>query len=195
MNSHYASQGRQPRFPYKADPEFNPDADFGFDDHGQPLEPNAQQALNVQTGAPTLMLIGNTEADVQQPPQMTQQTVQAWNEMQTQSQPNVQMQPTPMISASSAPMQSMSMPSMPPRVQTQQLQFQPQPSQPILNFGQQQAQTMQELRQPAPTVQSACAAASVPTVQNAVAYASANPYNFEAMWNQLLPGKYGVLIP
>eukprot|EP00971_Amphidinium_carterae_P035836 705098-Amphidinium_carterae.1 len=33
MNSYYASQGRQPRFPCKADPDFNPDADFGFDDH------------------------------------------------------------------------------------------------------------------------------------------------------------------
>eukprot|EP00971_Amphidinium_carterae_P152400 3020048-Amphidinium_carterae.1 len=28
MNSHYASQGRQPNFPRKADPDFNPDVDF-----------------------------------------------------------------------------------------------------------------------------------------------------------------------
>eukprot|EP00971_Amphidinium_carterae_P313504 6230348-Amphidinium_carterae.2 len=92
-------------------------------------------------------------------------------------------------------MPSMPMSNVPPGVQTQQMHYQPQPSQPILNFGQQQAQTMQELRQPAPTVQSACAAACVPTVQSAAASASANPYNFEAMWNRILPGKYGVLIP
>eukprot|EP00971_Amphidinium_carterae_P019056 374942-Amphidinium_carterae.1 len=41
------------------------------------------------------------------------------------------------------------------------MQYQPQNSQ---NFGQQQAQTMQELRQPAPTFTSA--AASVTTVQS-----------------------------
>eukprot|EP00971_Amphidinium_carterae_P208250 4132050-Amphidinium_carterae.1 len=85
-------------------------------------------------------------------------------------------------------MPSMPMSYMPPGVQTQQMQYQPQPSQPILNFGQQQAQTMHELRQPAPTLQSACAAASVPTVQSAAASASANPYDFNAMWNRLLPG-------
>eukprot|EP00971_Amphidinium_carterae_P231121 4586675-Amphidinium_carterae.1 len=41
---------------------------------------------------------------------------------------------------------------------------------------------MRELRQPAPTFQSAAAA-------------SAGPYNFDAMWQRLLPGKYGTLIP
>eukprot|EP00971_Amphidinium_carterae_P103518 2049522-Amphidinium_carterae.1 len=114
MNNHYASQGRQPSFPRKADPDFNPDVDFEFNEHGQPLEPNAQHALNVQTGAPTIIRIGEAAPNVQQPPQMNQQTVQAWNAPQTQPQPNVQTQPTPLISASSAPMPSMPMSYMPP---------------------------------------------------------------------------------
>eukprot|EP00971_Amphidinium_carterae_P141865 2810087-Amphidinium_carterae.1 len=54
---------------------------------------------------------------------------------------------------------------------------------------------MQELRQPAPTFQSAAASASVTTFQSAAASASANPYDFEAMWNRLLLGRYGSLIP
>eukprot|EP00971_Amphidinium_carterae_P165068 3272174-Amphidinium_carterae.1 len=42
---------------------------------------------------------------------------------------------------------------------------------------------MQDLRQHAPTFQSAAASAS------------ANPYDFEALWNRLLPGRFGALIP
>eukprot|EP00971_Amphidinium_carterae_P169082 3349345-Amphidinium_carterae.1 len=52
---------------------------------------------------------------------------------------------------------------------------------------------MQELRQPAPAYQSA--AASATTSQSAAASASACPYNFDAMWQRLLPGRYGSLIP
>eukprot|EP00971_Amphidinium_carterae_P242275 4810477-Amphidinium_carterae.1 len=74
MNAHYASQGRQPNFPRQANPDFNPDMDFEYNDHGQPLEPNAQQALNLQTGAPTIIRTGDAAANVQQPPQLTQQT-------------------------------------------------------------------------------------------------------------------------
>eukprot|EP00971_Amphidinium_carterae_P073045 1444736-Amphidinium_carterae.1 len=47
MNAYYASQGRQPNFPRTANPDFNPDADFQFMDHGQTIEPNAQRALNI----------------------------------------------------------------------------------------------------------------------------------------------------
>eukprot|EP00971_Amphidinium_carterae_P311093 6182359-Amphidinium_carterae.1 len=43
-----------------------------------------------------------------------------------------------------------------------------------------------------PTYQSA--AASATTFQSAAASASASPYNFDAMWQQLLPEKYGSLI-
>eukprot|EP00971_Amphidinium_carterae_P134132 2657867-Amphidinium_carterae.1 len=41
---------------------------------------------------------------------------------------------------------------------------------------------MRELRQPASTFQSAAAA-------------SASPYNFDAMWQRLLPGRFASLIP
>eukprot|EP00971_Amphidinium_carterae_P103832 2056033-Amphidinium_carterae.1 len=78
---------------------------------------------------------------------------------------------------------------MPPGVQPQQMQHQPQQCQTLG----QPAQTMQALRQPAPTFQSA--AASTTSIQSAAASASANPYDFDAMWNRLLPGKYGILIP
>eukprot|EP00971_Amphidinium_carterae_P123942 2454772-Amphidinium_carterae.1 len=57
MNSHYASQGRQPNFPRVANPDFNPDADFQFMDHCQTIESNAQGALNHPTGAPTIIRI------------------------------------------------------------------------------------------------------------------------------------------
>eukprot|EP00971_Amphidinium_carterae_P293969 5836286-Amphidinium_carterae.1 len=104
MNYYYASQGRQPEFPRIANPDFNPDADFRFNDHGQTIEPNAQCALNIPTGAPTIIRIGEGAAIAQQPPQLNQQTVQAWNAPQPQQQPNVlqpnvQSQPTPLISA------------------------------------------------------------------------------------------------
>eukprot|EP00971_Amphidinium_carterae_P090979 1800812-Amphidinium_carterae.1 len=73
--------------------------DFDFNDHGQPLEPNAQQALNLHTGAPTIIRIGEATANVQQPPQLPQQTMQAWSQPhpQPQTKPNVQMQPTPCV--------------------------------------------------------------------------------------------------
>eukprot|EP00971_Amphidinium_carterae_P115927 2296183-Amphidinium_carterae.1 len=63
MNSHYASQGRTPMFPRIADPNFNPDVDFEFNEHGQPLEPNAQDARNIQAGAPTIIRIGEAAAN------------------------------------------------------------------------------------------------------------------------------------
>eukprot|EP00971_Amphidinium_carterae_P244659 4857698-Amphidinium_carterae.1 len=63
MNAHYASQGRQPNFPCRANPDFNPDMDFEYNDHGQPLEPNAQQTLNLQTGTPTIIRIGEAAAN------------------------------------------------------------------------------------------------------------------------------------
>eukprot|EP00971_Amphidinium_carterae_P351229 6491991-Amphidinium_carterae.1 len=182
MNVHYASQGRQPHFPFQANPDFNPDMDFGYNDHGQPLEPNAQQALSQQSGAPNIIRIGEPNAIVQQQPQLTQQAVQAWNQPQTQPQPqpSVQMQPTPFISASSAPMQSMQVSPMPNQVQQPPVQQQPQLQQrPTIG---QIAQTMRELRQPAPTFQSTNAASS-------------NPYNFDAMWQRLLPGRFASLIP
>eukprot|EP00971_Amphidinium_carterae_P023907 471329-Amphidinium_carterae.1 len=63
MNAHYASQGRQPVFPRTADPNFNPHVDFRFNDHGQTMEPNAQCALNLATGAPTIIRIGEAAAN------------------------------------------------------------------------------------------------------------------------------------
>eukprot|EP00971_Amphidinium_carterae_P149179 2957790-Amphidinium_carterae.1 len=93
-------------------------------------------------------------------------------------------------------MQSSQMPYMPPGMQQQQMQLMPQPlqSQPQAQVPPQQqpqqsqsfvqpAQTMQDFRQPAPTFQSAAASAS------------ANPYDLETLWNRLLPGQYGALIP
>eukprot|EP00971_Amphidinium_carterae_P249541 4953091-Amphidinium_carterae.1 len=88
MNAYYSSQGRQPNFPRVADPDFNPDVDFQFNDHGQTMEPNAQCALNLPTGAPTIIRIGEPAANVQQPPQLNQQTIQAWNAPQLQQRPN-----------------------------------------------------------------------------------------------------------
>eukprot|EP00971_Amphidinium_carterae_P233782 4639164-Amphidinium_carterae.1 len=88
MNAHYASQGRQPEFPHVATPDLNPDADFRFMDHGQTIEPNAQHALSMPTGAPTIIRIGDNATRTQQN-QMNQQTVQAWNAQQHQQQPNV----------------------------------------------------------------------------------------------------------
>eukprot|EP00971_Amphidinium_carterae_P210299 4172587-Amphidinium_carterae.1 len=70
-------------------------------------------------------------------------------------------------------MQSMQMSQMPITVQQQPVQLQPQQQQ-SQTFGQ-PAPAMRELRQPAPTFQSAAAA-------------SASPYNFDALWQQLLPG-------
>eukprot|EP00971_Amphidinium_carterae_P035949 706838-Amphidinium_carterae.1 len=89
------------------------------------------------------------------------------------------MQPTPYISASSAPMQSMQMSQAPTGIQSQPMQQQPQQGQTFS----QPAQTMRELRQPASTFQSAAAAAP------------AGSYNFDAMWQRLLPGRFGSLIP
>eukprot|EP00971_Amphidinium_carterae_P288632 5731051-Amphidinium_carterae.1 len=77
----------------------------------------------------------------------------------------------------------------------QQQQPQSQQSRPTLTFGPQQNQVMQDLRQPAPTMQSASAAAYVPTGQRPADGTSFNHFDMEAMWNQLLPGKYGILIP
>eukprot|EP00971_Amphidinium_carterae_P133935 2653936-Amphidinium_carterae.1 len=42
--SYYFYQGRSPNFPKVATPEFNPDQDGHFQEHDQPLEPNAQDA-------------------------------------------------------------------------------------------------------------------------------------------------------
>eukprot|EP00971_Amphidinium_carterae_P263180 5221628-Amphidinium_carterae.1 len=83
MNAYYASQGRQPEFPRVANPVFNPDLDFLFTDHGQTSEPNAQQALTMPTGAPTIIRIGSN-APMAQQNQLNQQTVQAWNAQQQQ---------------------------------------------------------------------------------------------------------------
>eukprot|EP00971_Amphidinium_carterae_P214324 4253608-Amphidinium_carterae.2 len=104
-----------------------------------------------------------------------------------------QSQPTPLISMTSQPMQSTQMPHLPPGVQQQQSQLQPQPLQtqtqaymPVQQQPQQSqplAPTMRELRQPAPNSPSAAASASAPTI------------DLETMWNRLLPGKYGILIP
>eukprot|EP00971_Amphidinium_carterae_P004141 82415-Amphidinium_carterae.1 len=44
-------------------------------------------------------------------------------------------------------------------------------------------------------MQSASAAASVPTAQRPADGASFNHSDIEALWNQLLPGKYSILIP
>eukprot|EP00971_Amphidinium_carterae_P031349 617575-Amphidinium_carterae.1 len=49
----YASKGRTPDFPRVATPN-----DFRYDDHGQSIAPNAQQALDAPPGAPTIIKIG-----------------------------------------------------------------------------------------------------------------------------------------
>eukprot|EP00971_Amphidinium_carterae_P218878 4344549-Amphidinium_carterae.1 len=69
MNNHYASQGQPTQFPAQSKSRLQPDVDFEFNEHGQP----PSMPLNVQTGAPTIIRIGEA-ANVQQPPQMTQQT-------------------------------------------------------------------------------------------------------------------------
>eukprot|EP00971_Amphidinium_carterae_P156482 3102039-Amphidinium_carterae.1 len=66
MNAHYASQGRHPEFPRVANPNFDPDSQFLFVDHGQSIEPNAQHVLAMPTGAPTIVRIGGDNASMQQ---------------------------------------------------------------------------------------------------------------------------------
>eukprot|EP00971_Amphidinium_carterae_P334253 6469413-Amphidinium_carterae.1 len=201
MDAHYANQGRQPDFPRVANPNFNPDVQFRFNDHGQTIEPNAQQALYLLTGAPTIVQIGGnnapTHCGTQPQGQLNERTMQDWNAQQQQpsaTQPHqAQSQPTPLISATSQPMQSMQMPYMPPGVHQQQVQAQPQqlqsqpqayvPSQQQRQPSAQPAQSMREFRQPAPNYQSASASASTNTI------------DLETFWNRLLPGKYAVLIP
>eukprot|EP00971_Amphidinium_carterae_P245448 4873929-Amphidinium_carterae.1 len=65
MNQMYANRGRTPNFPKVANPSFNPDLDFLYDDHGQTIAPNAQQELNKPPGVPTIIKIGEPA----QPPQ------------------------------------------------------------------------------------------------------------------------------
>eukprot|EP00971_Amphidinium_carterae_P234142 4645910-Amphidinium_carterae.1 len=115
------------------------------------------------TGAPTIIRIGDSATSAQQQIPLNQQTVQTWNAQQPQQQPNVlqhsvQSQPTPLISANSQPMQSAQMPYMPPGMQQQQMQ--PPQAQVLSQQSPQQghtfvqpAQTMQDLRQHAPTFQ------------------------------------------
>eukprot|EP00971_Amphidinium_carterae_P348708 6490638-Amphidinium_carterae.2 len=157
------------------------------------MAPNAQQVLEAPPGAPTIIRIGEPTPTPQWG-QLNDQNVQTWNGQQQNAMQNVQPQPTPLISMSSQPMQSTQMPYSPPGMtQPQQpqsymppqQQMQPQayvPSQPQAQQPQQIAQSMRELRQPAPSTQSA-------------ASPSWNTIDFEAMWNRLLPDKYGVLIP
>eukprot|EP00971_Amphidinium_carterae_P199445 3958193-Amphidinium_carterae.2 len=193
MNEYYATQGRNPDFPMVANPNFNPDVDFRFNDHSQSVAPRAQQNLMLPLAAPRIIQIGDNAPRPQQN-QLNEQNMQTWNaQYQTNTMQNAQMQPTPLISMNSQPMQSTQMPYSPPgmtqpqqpQFQMQQMQMQPQAyvsPQPQPQQHQQNTQSVRELRQPAPGPQ--CASSP-----------SWDTVDFEAMWNQLLPGKYGVLIP
>eukprot|EP00971_Amphidinium_carterae_P158252 3137160-Amphidinium_carterae.3 len=94
----------------------------------------------------------------------------------------VQQQPTPMISAASQPMQSTQMPCTPLGVMQPQTQTY-MPQLPQLQY-QQQTPTMQEQLQPTPLPQPQ--SSSSPSWET---------IDFNAMWNNLLPGKYSVLTP
>eukprot|EP00971_Amphidinium_carterae_P337971 6475078-Amphidinium_carterae.5 len=90
-----ASKGRTPDFPRVATPNFNPDIDFRYDDHGQSIAPNAQQALDAPPGAPTIIKIGEPTPSPQWG-QLNNQNVQMWNMQQQNATQNVQSQPTPL---------------------------------------------------------------------------------------------------
>eukprot|EP00971_Amphidinium_carterae_P023858 470479-Amphidinium_carterae.1 len=77
ISEYYSSQGRLPDFPYVANPDFNPDTDFRFTDHGQSIAPNAQAALTVPQSARRIIRIENNAPTPQS--QLNEQNVQMWN--------------------------------------------------------------------------------------------------------------------
>eukprot|EP00971_Amphidinium_carterae_P247822 4921024-Amphidinium_carterae.1 len=98
MNQLYSHRGRTPDFPQVHNPMFNPDIEFGYNDHGQALTIDAQQTLEKPPGVPSIIKIGQPA----QPPQWTQlntQNMQMWNMQQQPTTQGVQQQPTPMITA------------------------------------------------------------------------------------------------
>eukprot|EP00971_Amphidinium_carterae_P104310 2065771-Amphidinium_carterae.1 len=186
MNQLYANKGRQPNFPRVASPTFNPDAEFNFTDHGRSLANDAQQALDKAPGVPSIITTGQPAQ--QQRNQLNDQNVQMLTMTQPQTQ-YAQITPTPMISTASQPMHSSTSLCTPPGVvqpqsqlympQMPPIQYQPQMPNAQDQF---QMSNMQCQNQPAPMPQ------PVPCV-------SGNCIDFNAMWNNLLPGKYAVLIP